>query len=260
MCLFSSHRSLPLQLHSAAAQEKLEETARGRTVAKLLVQCDEGSSSWESLDLWDCSLAKKWQCIQSIQSPHNPFCFLIDAVASGKVARSATGELESMWTSSTTFDAMPYIWAFKDSGIIWDTSSLLTKLVLLSQIGCQIGSLESRSQEAVLTRNRYIYIYIYSYFQMARVFSHLPTTWSLVIFNRVRKLLTHSFRSARVILDDNEEKGVTTISPPEKDRDNIREMLGFSIGLMQWLTSLLQLGKKNFGGFNDLYIFCCITV
>lgn len=68
---------------------------------------------------------------------------------------------------------------------------------------------------------------------MARVFSHLPTTWSLVIFNRVRKLLTHSFRSARVILDDNEEKGVTTISPPEKDRDNIREMLGFSIGLMQ---------------------------
>ena len=45
MCLFSSHRSLPLQLHSAAAQEKLEETARGRTVAKLLVQCDEGSSS-----------------------------------------------------------------------------------------------------------------------------------------------------------------------------------------------------------------------
>lgn len=140
MCLFSSHRSLPLQLHSAAAQEKLEETARGRTVAKLLVQCDEGSSSWESLDLWDCSLAKKWQCIQSIQSPHNPFCFLIDAVASGKVARSATGELESMWTSSTTFDAMPFIWAFKDSGIIWDTSSPLTKLVLLSQIGCQIGS------------------------------------------------------------------------------------------------------------------------
>jgi len=32
-------------------------------------------------------------------------------------------------------------------------------------------------------------------------------------------------KSARVILDDNEEKGVTTISPPEKDRDNIRENL-----------------------------------
>ena len=33
-------------------------------------------------------------------------------------------------------------------------------------------------------------------------------------------------RSARVILDDNEEKGIPTISPPEKDRDNIRENLG----------------------------------
>jgi hypothetical protein len=29
-----------------------------------------------------------------------------------------------------------------------------------------------------------------------------------------------------VILDDNEEKGIPTISPPEKDRDNIRENLG----------------------------------
>lgn len=32
-------------------------------------------------------------------------------------------------------------------------------------------------------------------------------------------------KSARVILDDNEEKGIPTISPPEKDRDNIRENL-----------------------------------
>lgn len=29
-----------------------------------------------------------------------------------------------------------------------------------------------------------------------------------------------------MILDDNEEKGILTISPPEKDRDNIRENLG----------------------------------
>lgn len=29
-----------------------------------------------------------------------------------------------------------------------------------------------------------------------------------------------------MILDDNEEKGTPTISPPEKDRDNIRENLG----------------------------------
>ena len=36
-------------------------------------------------------------------------------------------------------------------------------------------------------------------------------------------------RSARVILDDNEEKGIPTISPPEKDRDNIRENLGLGI-------------------------------
>ena len=43
-------------------------------------------------------------------------------------ARSAIGEQESTWTSSITSAATPNTWESRDSGITWDTSSILAQL------------------------------------------------------------------------------------------------------------------------------------
>ena len=154
-----------------------------------------------------------------------------------------------MWTSSTTFDAMPNSWALKESGIIWDTSGPLTKPVLLSQIG-SFWDHDHKRQFSQETDTFFGSCFFTATLEPCDLRVRLLTTRNTVF--TVSGLHGSFWMTTR-------RKAL----PPSRHQRKIVTTSVRCLVFQSWANAVTHqrvVGKRDFGGFNDLYIFCCITM